>query len=242
MRENDGMTNDSTSTTEPVTRGAGEMRTIVQGESVGEFPAISAAARRGNVRRVTEIGEDVLHRTCDEVTEFGTQELSALIDDLFTTMLVAEGVGLAANQIGVDAQIFVYDLTDDEQDVRYVGHAINPRIEVRSPDVTEEMREGCLSVPGPAADLFRPYEVVLHAVDQHGQAFSMPATGYLARCFQHETGHVQGQLYVDLLAKRTRRKVLAEMQQVRAEIIERRTQIAESLDKTAPEYPEQIGA
>ncbi len=212
------------------------IKTFSQGVEVDPMPTVLPEAVRGQVRRVTEIGEAILHRPCAPITEFDTPELAALIDDLFTTMLVAEGVGLAANQIDVDAQVFVYDLTDDD-DVRHVGHVINPRVEVLSTDLSEEMSEGCLSVPGPAADLFRPYEVRLHGKDQYGKDLQMQATGYLARAFQHETGHLQGQLYVDLLAKRVRKKVLAEMNDVRENVIARRTAIAEHLDKEAPQYP-----
>lgn len=213
------------------------VRTLLQGEQVTGFPRISPMARRGRVLRITEIGEDVLHRRLAEVTEFGTDELAELIDDMHATMLVAEGVGLAANQVGVDTQVFVYDLTDADG-VRHVGHAINPRVEVLSPE-TEEMTEGCLSVPGPGADLFRPYHVRLHAVDFRGQALVHEATGYLARCFQHETGHLNGQLYVDLLAKRVRRRILAEMEDLRPEVLTRRTAVAAHLGKEPARYPDQ---
>lgn len=213
--------------------------TLVQGEPDPDFPAITPQATRGRVLRITEIGEEVLHRRCREVTEFGTDELARLIDDMFTTMLIAEGVGLAANQVGIDAQVFVYDLTDTE-DVRHVGHVLNPSIEVVEIDgvtESEEMDEGCLSVPGPAAPLFRPYQVRLRGFDMYGEPIEQEATGYLARCFQHETGHLQGQLYVDLLSKRVRKQVLAEMAEVRDEILERRTMVAQRLDKDPADYP-----
>ena len=212
-------------------------RTFLQGEEVTDFPLISPMAQRGRVLRITEIGEDVLHRRLAAVTEFGTDELAALIDDMHATMLVAEGVGLAANQVGVDAQVFVYDLTDADG-VRHVGHVLNPRIEVLSPDDTEEMTEGCLSVPGPGAELFRPYQVRLHGVDFRGRTLTQEATGYLARCFQHETGHLHGQLYVDLLAKRVRRRILAEMEDLRPEVLSRRTQVASHLAKEPAQYPD----
>src|SRR5699024_2165839 len=88
---------------------AGQMRdnvamvstTIVQGAEVTDFPTLTPQAARGRVLRVTEVGEDVLHRPCRQVTEFGTEELRTLVDDMFATMLIAEGVGLAANQVDV---------------------------------------------------------------------------------------------------------------------------------------------
>lgn len=212
------------------------VRTLVQGVEVADFPLIPPMAERGRVRRITEIGEPVLHRPCQEVREFGTQDLADLIDDMFTTMLVAEGVGLAANQVGVDLQVFVYDLTDGDG-VRHVGHVLNPRLEVLSEE-TEEMTEGCLSVPGPGADLFRPYQVRLRGVDRDGRPLEHEASGYLARCFQHETGHLQGQLYVDLLAKRVRKRILAEMRDLRPEVLQRRTEVARHLGKEPAVYPD----
>ncbi|MGC0273447.1 peptide deformylase [Pseudactinotalea sp. Z1739] len=231
------MTDAAELTEDPADPAQGPVRTLLQGQDVADFGPVTPMARRGNVRRITEIGEDVLHRRCRSITDFGTDGLAALIDDMFTTMLVAEGVGLAANQIGVDAQLFVYDLTDADG-VRHVGHLINPAIEAISPDETEEMTEGCLSVPGPGADLYRPYHVRVRGVDQHGEPLTHEATGYLARCFLHETGHLHGQLYTDLLAKRVRKRVLAEMADLREKVFTRRTEVALLLDKEPARYPE----
>lgn len=101
--------------------------TLVQGRPVPDYPQLPPQALRGRVRRITEVGEEVLHRPCRDVTEaeFGTPELAALIDDLFATQAAAEGAGLAANQIGVDLRLFVWDCTD-EDGVRHVGHLANP--------------------------------------------------------------------------------------------------------------------
>ncbi len=89
------------------------------------------------------------HR-CQEVTAFGTPELSRLVDDMFATNRVARGAGLAANQIGVDLQVFVWDITDDWE-VRHVGHIANPvldEIPAGHRRLVDES-EDCLSVPGP---------------------------------------------------------------------------------------------
>src|SRR5699024_3089026 len=214
------------------------VRTLVQGREESDPGALTPMAQRGRVLRITEVGEEVLRRPCREVTEFGTEELATLIDDMHATMAVAEGVGLAANQVDVDLQAFVYDLTD-AAGVRHLGHVLNPSIETLEPDVTEEMTEGCLSVPGPGADLYRPYRVRLRGVDMHGAPLELEATGYLARCFQHETGHLQGQLYLDLLAKRVRRRLLDQMVQMRDEVIARRTAVATHLGKEPARYPDQ---
>src|SRR5699024_12041164 len=78
------------------------VRTLLNGVEVSDYPDLPEEARRGKVLRVTEVGEEVLHAPCRTITEFGTTELRTLIDDMFATMAIAEGVGLAANQVGVD--------------------------------------------------------------------------------------------------------------------------------------------
>src|SRR5699024_6934548 len=211
--------------------------TYVQGREVDDHPAVTAEAERGRVLRITEVGEDILHRPCREVTEFGSQELRDLVDDMFATMLVAEGVGLAANQVDVDLQLFVYDLTTDAG-VRHVGHVCNPVVEVLGEE-TEEVEEGCLSVPGPGADLFRPRGVRLSGVDIDGEPVEHRAHGYLARCFQHETDHLGGRLYLDLLSKRTRKRVLKDMASMRADVLDRRAELTAGYSKEPVEYPAQ---
>lgn len=211
--------------------------TYVQGRQVSDLPGVSPEAARGHALRVTEVGEDVLHQPCHEVTEFGTAELRTLVDDMFATMLVAEGVGLAANQVDVRLRLFVYDLTTDEG-VRHVGHVANPVIEVLGTE-TEEIEEGCLSVPGPSADLFRPRDVRLSGVDIEGVPIEQHAHGYLARCLQHETDHLSGRLYLDLLSKRTRRRLLKDMADQRADVLDRRAELTAGYSKHAVEYPAQ---
>lgn len=99
----------------------------------------------GLVRTMSLLGDPVLRSACAEVTEFGP-ELDRLIEDMFATMYAAEGVGLAANQIGVGQRVFVYDCPDDE-DVRHVGHIVNPRLVTADGDEFLGP-EGCLSLPG----------------------------------------------------------------------------------------------
>ncbi|WP_235912480.1 peptide deformylase [Ruania zhangjianzhongii] len=211
--------------------------TIVQGAEVADYPTIPAEADRGRVLRVTEVGEDVLHHPCRPVTEFGTEELRTLVDDMFATMLIAEGVGLAANQVGVDLKLFVYDLTTDDG-VRYVGHVCNPVIEVLGEE-TEEIEEGCLSVPGPGVDLFRPLQVRLTGADIEGEPLSYAAEGYLARCFQHESDHLNGRLYIDLISKRSRKRVLKDMAELRPEVLDRRAELTTTHGKEPVAYPDQ---
>ncbi len=211
------------------------IRTLVQGVEVEDYPQLPPEAQRGSALRVTEIGERVLHEPCRTITEFDTPELHQLIDDMFATMAVAEGVGLAANQVGVDLRLFVYDLTAGE--VRHVGHVLNPVVTIEEDAGTIESEEGCLSVPGPGADLFRGARASVTGVDVYGKPLTISGEGYFARCLQHETDHLGGRLYVDLIAKRERKRVLADMADMRDEVLERRGELAAELGKSAPVYP-----
>jgi peptide deformylase len=157
----------------------------------------------------------VLHRPCAPVSTFD-DELATLIDDMFATMYEANGVGLAANQIGVSLRVFVYDCPDDD-DVRHVGHVVNPTLDELPPERRRlvESDEGCLSVPGPYAPLARPDFAVVRGFDKNGKPIAIEGSGFFARCLQHETDHLSGQLYIDRLTKRARKAVLAEMAELR---------------------------
>jgi peptide deformylase len=164
---------------------------------------------RGTARPITYYGTPVLHRRCAPVTTFD-QQLSDLIDDMFASMYEAEGVGLAANQIGVDLQVFVFDCPDAD-DIRQKGHVINPVLQAASAlaGISTDT-EGCLSVPGPRAEVPRAALASVTGVDLHGKPITVSGTGYFARCLQHETDHLNGTLYVDLLPAAQRDELLRE--------------------------------
>jgi peptide deformylase len=167
----------------------------------------------GVARPIVTYGSDpVLHRPCAPVTEFD-ETLRRLVLDMFASMEAADGVGLAANQIGVDARIFVLDCPDAEgRDV--VGYAVNPVLTVLDPrdgEPAEEVtEEGCLSVPGPYAELPRAFRARVDGVDAKGKPVSIEATGMAARCLQHEMDHLEGVVYVDRLPEEQRERLLAE--------------------------------
>ncbi|MFQ6194126.1 peptide deformylase [Streptomyces sp. NPDC000405] len=170
-----------------------------------------AHRERGTSRPITVVGNPVLHKECRDVTEFD-EKLAQLIDDMFASQRTAEGVGLAANQIGVDLKVFVYDCPDDEG-VRHVGHVINPVLDDLPADrrVLDDSNEGCLSVPTAYAALARPDYAVVRGQDMHGNPIAVEGTGYFARCLQHETDHLYGYLYIDRLSKRDRKDALRQM-------------------------------
>ncbi|MGI5335936.1 peptide deformylase [Streptomyces sp. CA-181903] len=209
-----------------------DRRVRVQGEPVASYPRLAPEAERGAVRRITVVGEEVLHRPCREVTRFGTPELARLIDDMFATNQAADGAGLAANQVGVDLRLFVWDVTD-EWGVRHVGHIANPVLD----EVPAEQRrlvdesEGCLSVPGPYRVVPRLDRTVVRGRDKDGDPLVIEGRGYFARCLQHETDHLNGRLYLDRLTRRERQSALREMSETQDEVFARRAATARSLGK-----------
>ncbi|MDX3095931.1 peptide deformylase [Streptomyces sp. ME01-24h] len=171
----------------------------------------AAHRERGTARPITVVGNPVLHHPCTTVTSFD-EELAALIDDMFASQRAAEGVGLAANQIGVPLRVFVYDCPDDDG-VRHVGHVVNPVIDDLPAErrVLDDGNEGCLSVPGAYAELPRPDYAVCRGQDMHGNDIVVEGRGFFARCLQHETDHLGGYLYIDRLSKRDRKDALKQM-------------------------------
>jgi peptide deformylase len=163
----------------------------------------------GTARKIAVAGDPILSTPARPVASFDGS-LAQLVDDMFASMYVASGVGLAAPQLGVSLSVFVYDCLDAE-DVRHVGHLVNPRITSASPeqDVNDE---GCLSVPGPYYELPRPARVTVRGVDKTGAAVEVTGSGFFARCLVHETEHLAGVLYIDHLPRNRRRRVLREME------------------------------
>lgn len=155
------------------------------------------------IRDIVITGEPVLHRPAARVVHID-EDLKSLVQDMFATMELAPGVGLAAPQIGVDLALFVYDWVDDDG-VQHRGVAINPTLLMEPPAIgpldDEEELEGCLSVPGERFPLRRSHRVVLTATNIDGNEFTIHADGWLARIFQHEFDHLLGVLYVDRLAE-----------------------------------------
>ena len=148
-------------------------------------------------------GEPVLHRPSAPVGPI-TEELRALVADMFETMEAAPGVGLAAPQIGLDLALFVWRW-EDENNVLQEGVAINPVLLVEptgnEPLDEDEEAEGCLSVPGERFPLKRAEKAVVTGVDLDNKPVHIEAEGWFARIMQHEFDHLDGTLYVDRLAE-----------------------------------------
>lgn len=161
----------------------------------------------GSLRRVTRWGEPVLHARTEPVTDFDT-DLHDLISDMFTTMDAADGVGLAATQVGLGIALFVYVCPDDDN-VMHHGAVCNPVVtlpEGRDRRLVSS-EEGCLSWPGGFSPLARPDHATCEGQDPWGNPLTVTGTGFFARCLQHETDHCNGIVFGDRLSKRSRRKL-----------------------------------
>ncbi len=147
------------------------------------------------LRPVRIYGDPVLREKSREVHEFDAS-LGSLVADLFDTMAAYNGIGLAANQVGVAQRVFVVDVPH-EDGTRDRFAVVNPVLDQRSGK--EKSEEGCLSIPGILADVDRAKRIRVRAFDEHGQLFERIVEGYLARAFQHETDHLDGVLFTDRL-------------------------------------------
>lgn len=160
------------------------------------------------VRPIRIIGDPVL-RTPTRTVEVFDDALRALVADMFDTMAAAEGVGLAANQIGVDLRLFVMDCPDEEREVNVRAVVVNPVLETSPRPETmpdpEADEEGCLSVPAEAFPTGRAEWARVTGVDADEQPVSVEGRGFLARCLQHEVDHLDGLIYTDRLVGRHRR-------------------------------------
>jgi peptide deformylase len=146
---------------------------------------------------VGDANDEVLFKPASRVRDFGPA-LHKLLDDMLETMRVAPGVGLAAPQVGIGLRVAVVEYPEDEEDpdnTRRVYEIINP--EVVKHKGSESGQEGCLSIPGLAADVDRPTYVLLKAQDRSGKEIRIKAYDWLARIFLHEIDHLHGVLMTD---------------------------------------------
>jgi peptide deformylase len=179
-------------------------------QSPSAAPAGSTLPAGGTVRTITRWGDPVMHRVQEPVTDFD-DDLRALVADMVATMYAADGVGLAACQIGVDRSVFVFDCPD-EQGVRHQGVVCNPECFVPEGKDRhlDDGDEGCLSLPGAFVECARPDFARATGQDLDGNPVEHAGDGLLARCLQHETDHCHGTVFGDRLNKRARKKLFKE--------------------------------
>lgn len=149
------------------------------------------------IREIVTLPEPVLRRKARPVTNFGP-DLQALIDDMVETMREAPGVGLAAPQVNIPLRLFVAEWGDDEDEEapKKIYIFVNPEIKRMSRETVVGV-EGCLSIPGYLGEVERAEEVTIQAFNRRGQKLRVKARGWLARIFQHEFDHLNGELFID---------------------------------------------
>ena len=156
------------------------------------------------------LGDPVLREVADPVPEV-TDELRRLVSDMFETMYAAEGVGLAAPQIGLAIRVIVVDPHDDDTK----PFALFNANVVAQGSETDKGEEGCLSIPGVRDIVERPSSAVVEAIDIEGKPVRIEAQGFLARVLQHEVDHLNGVLFLDHLSPIKRRMALAKWRKSR---------------------------
>ncbi len=168
----------------------------------------------GNPRPITRWGAPVMHRELADVTVYD-ESLESLVKDMVATMYAAQGVGLAANQVGEDLKVFVFDCPDDDGN-RVTGVVCNPVLTLpEGPDrELDEDDEGCLSLPGAFSPCARPDRSSVTGTDHTGAAVSFEGTGLLARCLQHETDHLFGTVFGDRIPEKARKKLYKQHKQI----------------------------
>ena len=154
-----------------------------------------------SVLAIRVLGDPVLREETRLVTEV-TDDTRRLIDDMFETMYAANGIGLAAPQVGRTERVCVVDVDGAAYAL------VNPEV-VRSTGPKAKAEEGCLSIPDVYGDVERPARVTVEALDRDGKSFEVTAEGLLSRCFQHEIDHLHGKLFLDHLSFLKRRAALA---------------------------------
>ena len=143
--------------------------------------------------KILKVGDPTLRKVCRPVDTV-TPRIRTLLDDMIETMRAADGVGLAAPQVGVLRRVVVIETPDE-----CLVELINPKIIAFSGE--QESEEGCLSVPGRWGTTRRPMHVTVRAMNRQGETFDVTGSGLLAKAFCHEIDHLDGKLYIDCAIK-----------------------------------------
>lgn len=154
------------------------------------------------LRRILTVDDPALHKVCRPVTKFD-KKLCDLLDDMKETLVEANGVGLAAPQVGILRRVVLIDTGED------IVELINPKIVETSGE--QEDVEGCLSVPGEYWMVKRPNFARVRATDRDGNEFELSGEGLIARCICHECDHLDGHIYTEIASRRLSDEELEEM-------------------------------
>ena len=168
------------------------------------------------IREIRLLGDDVLRTPAAEVETFD-DELRALVRDMFATMYHAEGIGLAAPQVGVSRRVFVVDVPVKEGEPRGPLAFVNPRI-VEVSDDLDRAPEGCLSIPGLEEVVERPARVVVEALDPEGEPIRIEGDELFGRALQHEIDHLDGVLFLDRVSPLKRKMLMKKWRKSRQDV------------------------
>ncbi|HEX6627732.1 MAG TPA: peptide deformylase [Gemmatimonadaceae bacterium] len=155
------------------------------------------------------LGDPVLRKPTKRVTEI-TDELRQLIADMFETMYAAEGIGLAAPQVGRVERLAVVDVEGQKFTL------INPEVLERTGEI-DKAEEGCLSIPDIYGDVERPFTVTIRAMNENGEVYDATASELLGRCFQHEIDHLDGKLFIDYLSPLKRKAAMTKWEKAKTD-------------------------
>ena len=164
------------------------------------------------IRNIRTLGDEILRKEAKEITEM-TPRIQELIDDMFETMYEANGVGLAAPQVGISKRMFVCDQGDG-----VVRKVINPIITPMT-DKLMDFEEGCLSVPGIYKKVQRPEKIKIDYLNEKGEKVSEEVEGFLAIIMQHEFDHLDAVLFVDKISPMAKRMINKKLQMLKKETL-----------------------
>ncbi|MFZ2324007.1 MAG: peptide deformylase [Ignavibacteriaceae bacterium] len=178
---------------------------------------------------ITVCGDKILRKKVAKVTKVDNQIIK-LISDMFDTMHNANGIGLAANQVGANKQIFVIDISmvEDYEDTKPLA-LINPKIIAKSEE-TSVYEEGCLSIPDQHEEVVRPKKITIQYQDTDLNTHTIEADDLLARVMQHEYDHLQGILFTDLVDDETKKKLKKSLNNIKNRKVEVAYPISSSAD------------
>jgi peptide deformylase len=178
---------------------------------------------------ITVCGDKILRKKASKVTKVNDQIIK-LIDDMFETMHNANGIGLAANQVGANKRIFVVDISkvEDYEDTKPLA-LINPKIITKS-DETVVFEEGCLSIPDQREDVVRPKRITIEFQDKNLNTHTIEADDLLARVMQHEYDHLLGILFTDLVDEETKKRLKKPLNKIKKRKIEVDYPISQTVD------------
>tara|TARA_B100000925_G_scaffold272196_1_gene235967 strand:+ start:124 stop:672 length:549 start_codon:yes stop_codon:yes gene_type:complete len=163
-----------------------------------------------SVLNIVKYGDPILRKKCQSVVDFS--KLPSFVEDMFDTMYEEEGIGLAANQVGVDMNLFIIDIAHTDE-LEFPRIFVNGKI--KKFDGESVFSEGCLSIPQVALEVVRPERITLKYQDMKEQWHEEEFDGLLARAIQHEMDHLNGVLTIDLVSEKQKEKVQKEVNKIK---------------------------